>query len=393
MQPLVIYPYISPDRRYKATVYLYVSSFAVVKQNKLTPIIPHVAGWVFFFSLVLGFVYRSPSIDSPFGIILSFPFLVFCLIFIFLFYFNTYVLIPRLYLERKYVIYAAVIAILFTAVFFIKPFDDLMSEFTGQGNGPPDPPPGNVIPEPDRPGPPPGNREGRPGGHTDIVSIILFITVWSLSTAICIIRQWRNTEKRAIQAEADRANAELSFLKAQINPHFLFNTLNNIYSLAVTKNENTAESIMKLSNIMRYVTDDIRENFVSLDSETDCMRDYIDLQRLRLSSKMDVTFSVTGKTGNKKIVPLLLMTFVENAFKHGISNHESSDIHISLSAEEQTITFFCRNKIFDTKRPAERTGIGIANTRERLKHLYPASHSLDISREDGFFTVQLTIQA
>ena len=92
----------------------------------------------------------------------------------------------------------------------------------------------------------------------DITSIIFFITVWSLSTAIPVIRQWRLTRKECWKAEADRANAELSFLKSQVNPHFLFNTLNNIYSMAVTKNENTAPSIMKLSNIMRYVTDEVR---------------------------------------------------------------------------------------------------------------------------------------
>ncbi|MBL7744438.1 MAG: histidine kinase [Chitinophagaceae bacterium] len=365
-----------------------------MKHNRLTPIIPHIAGWAFFFSLVLGFVYRAPDLESPLRIILSLPFLVFCLIFLFLFYFNTYVLIPRYYLEKKYVIYAAVILLLFAAVYMIKPFDDLMSEFNRRSSGPPGPPPIEIVSsqDPGRSGPPPGN-DNRGPGHTDIVSIILFITVWSLSTAMCIIRQWRNTEKRAIQAEADKANAELSFLKAQINPHFLFNTLNNIYSLAVTKNENTAESIMKLSNIMRYVTDDIREDFVSLDSEIACMRDYIDLQRLRLGKKMDVEFAVNGKTENKRIAPLILMTFIENVFKYGVSNHEPSGIVIRLSAEEHTITFFCRNKLFETKRNTERTGIGIANTRERLNHLYPDKHFLDISREDGFFNVQLTLQA
>jgi LytS/YehU family sensor histidine kinase len=277
--------------------------------------------------------------------------------------------------------------LLLAAVYFIQPFDDLMNHFTRQGNGM-RPPPGPDL-EMGRDGPPPGGPRHR---QTDIVSIVLFVTVWSLSTAMCIIRQWRTTEKRAIQAEADKANAELSFLKAQINPHFLFNTLNNIYSLAITKNENTAESIMKLSNIMRYVTDDIREDFVSLNNEIECMRDFIDLQRLRLGKKMNVDFSVSGNTEKKKIAPLILMTFIENVFKYGISNHEPSDILIKLSADERSITFFCQNKMFETKRNTERAGIGIANTRKRLQHLYPGKHFLDIKTENSLFTVQLTLQ-
>jgi two-component system, LytTR family, sensor kinase len=365
-----------------------------MKQNKLTLVIAHAAGWILFFSLLLGFLYNSRNAPDISAIIFSWVFLVFCIVYLFLFYFNTYFLIPQFYLKKKYVIYFAIVVVLLAAIYFIQPFDNLMGHFTRQENGPMRPPPSidqGPGPGPGGEGPPPGDRG--PQQKTDIVSIVLFITVWSLSTAICIIRQWRITEKRAIQAEADKANAELSFLKAQINPHFLFNTLNNIYSLAITKNENTAESIMKLSNIMRYVTDDVREDFVSLNNEMDCMRDYIDLQRLRLGKKMNVDFTVTGNTENKKIAPLILMTFIENVFKYGISNHEPSAISIKISADEHNITFFCQNKLFETKRNTERTGIGIANTRQRLQHLYPYKHFLSINTENGLFTVQLTLQA
>jgi len=373
-----------------------------MKQNKLTPVIAHAAGWIFFFSLVLGFLYNSPNVTSISELVFSWSFLVFCAVYLFVFYANSYLLIPHFYLSKKYLIYFTVILVLFAAVYYIKPFDDLMSHFTRRENGPMSPPPGPPPDMPPGPGPgmgdagmgmggPPPRNEHR-SGQTDIVSIVLFLTVWSLSTAICIIRQWRLTEKRAIQAEADKANAELSFLKAQINPHFLFNTLNNIYSLAMTKSDNTAASIMKLSNIMRYVTDDIREDFVSLDNEIECMGDYIDLQRLRLGKKMQVDFLVEGETKNKRIAPLILMTFIENVFKYGISNHAPSAITIKLSADEHNITFFCQNKLFESPRNPERTGIGIANTRERLKHLYPNKHFLDIKSENGLFTVQLTLQ-
>lgn len=364
-------------------------------RTKLINILGHVAGWLLFSSLIIGFFTRSPEGRDHAVSILSGPFLVFFSAFFFLFYFNTQVLIPLLYLQKRYALYFALIGLLFTGICFLRPFDRMM-QLTGPGQGPPllerdgwPPPPPGLNGQP----PPPGFPGGRPrGGEADITSIILFITVWSLGTALCIIRQWRATEQRAAEAEAEKANAELSFLKAQINPHFLFNTLNNIYSLAVINSEHTAESILKLSNIMRYLTDDVRENLVSLQSEVDCISDYIDLQRLRLGKKTQVDFSVSGNLDNQQIAPLLLMTFVENVFKYGISNHEASAITIRVTAGQQSVTFFCQNKLFDTRRNTERTGIGIANAQQRLQHLYPNRHILDIRAADGLFTVQLTLQ-
>jgi LytS/YehU family sensor histidine kinase len=264
-----------------------------------------------------------------------------------------------------------------------RPPGDFARHFPGDGRGAP--PPGGGFSRLRRQ--PPGMRH-----PVDLFAVFLLCTIWALSTAIRITQQWQQTEKRAVKAEADKANAELSFLKAQINPHFLFNTLNNIYSLAVRQNENTAASIMKLSNIMRYVTDDVNRDYVSLQSEVECITDYIDLQRLRLSKKVYVDFAVTGNTEGKKIPPLVLMTFIENVFKYGISSHEPSGINIKLFAEEKTITFFCQNKLFSTERKAERTGIGISNTRQRLLHLYPNRHLLNITTDDGLYTVQLTLQ-
>jgi LytS/YehU family sensor histidine kinase len=248
-------------------------------------------------------------------------------------------------------------------------------------------PPGGDIPPPFRQG-----RPRMPQHPVDLFTIFLISTIWALSTAMRIIQEWRETEKRAIKAEADKANAELSFLKAQINPHFLFNTLNNIYSLAVKQNENTAASIMKLSNIMRYVTDDVNQDFVFLDSEVECITDYIDLQRLRLNKRVHIDFSVKGNTEGRRIPPLVLMTFVENVFKYGISSHEECTITIQLFSEARNITFFCQNKIFSSSGITERTGIGIANTKQRLHHLYPGKHLLNITGDRGLFTVQLTIQ-
>lgn len=215
--------------------------------------------------------------------------------------------------------------------------------------------------------------------------------IMALSTAIKTVVQWQTTEQRAISAEAEKASAELSFLKAQINPHFLFNTLNNIYTLAITNNEHTADSIMKLSNIMRYVTDEVKEDFVDLQNEVSCIANYIDLQRLRLGAKTVVSFTVQGDLTNRKIAPILLMTFVENVFKYGISKQHQSNIDINLLVKPDAIVFFCVNPIFERKQNLERTGIGINNTRERLKYLYPGKHILNINEENDQFTVILTL--
>ncbi|PZR29771.1 MAG: hypothetical protein DI535_01310 [Citrobacter freundii] len=366
-------------------------------KQKITPIIAHVAAWLLFFSLVLGFVFRMPSSEPTASSVLSLPFLIFSSIFLVLFYSNYFLLFPKLYLRKKYFTYVVIILVLFTAVYTVRPFEGVIKGLASreQQRHPVNMP---RFEDGGRPMPMPGSvRDRRPHmperrRSTDIMSIILFVTVWSLSTAIRVIREWRRTESRAIQAEADKANAELSFLKAQINPHFLFNTLNNIYSLAITKNEHTAESILKLSNIMRYVTDDVTEDFVSLESEIECLRDYIDLQKLRLGKKMTVGFAVEGNTAGKRIAPLILMNFIENVFKYGISSHEPSTIEIRLSIQDNNIHFFCRNKLFDPKPSTSRVGIGILNTRQRLQRLYPDRHFLNINKENGFYTVQLTLQ-
>jgi hypothetical protein len=349
--------------------------------SKALLIILHLTGWLLFFSLVAGFVSMSPEGNiNVWKQLVSVNHLVFYGVYIFLFYFNGTFLIPKLYLQKKYVAYFLMAGLLLVAVYFLHPFDSIFHaarpfrEF-------------HRPPEPEWP-----MRQSPRRSRFDIVSIVLFLMIWSLSTALQIIRQWRLTEQRAVQAEAEKATAELSFLKAQINPHFLFNTLNNIYALAVAKSEHTAASIMKLSNIMRYVTDEATRNFVPLNSELDCISYYIDLQRLRLNKKTEVDYSVTGNLEKKQIAPLILMTFVENVFKYGVSNHEPSTISIKLVSEEQSVSFFCRNKIFQTHNKAERPGIGIANTKQRLEHLYPDKHTLHIAEENGWYVVQLTLQ-
>jgi two-component system LytT family sensor kinase len=369
-----------------------------MKQLKFPVIATHITGWLLFQSLPLVFLLgQSRNSNLSLADILShYEYWQFSFYFVTIFYLHSYILLPRLFARKKKFLYFIVMLLLVLTVFKLQPFEKLVSSTRG-GPGMENrimrqPPPQDIKfgssfrPQNDMRG-----GQGRGGPRIDIISVMLFIMIIILSVAMDLTRRWRETTERAAIAEADKANAELSFLKAQINPHFLFNTLNNIYSMAVTRNENTAGTIMKLSNIMRYVTDDVQEDYVSLQSEVDCITDYIDLQKLRLGKKVSLEYIVTGDLDDQKITPLILMTFIENVFKYGTSNHEHSHLVIKLMATEGRIDFFSQNPLFATDRKLERTGIGIDNTKKRLEHLYPGKHKLEITRGNGMFTVQLSL--
>lgn len=387
---------------------------------KIYLIIIHVVGWLLFMAFPLLFLNGGGQTTSAFLLLQSPWYWVFCFTYIFLFYINSYLFIPWLFLKKNYAGYALVVLLLYTGIYFLQPYDRLLrgTEPTSaikQGRAdfgqPGDhrlPPPDDRMPPGDRPQTPPGegpppypgfpphdvNGVGfhRPGVFFDSSSLFIFVMIMALGAAIKTIRQWQVTEQRALTAEADRASAELSFLKAQINPHFLFNTLNNIYTLAVIKDDHAPDSIMKLSNIMRYITDDAAQDFVPLQSELDCINDYIELQRLRLGDKTTVDMRISGDPEQKSIAPLILMTFIENVFKYGVSKHERSAIIIDISADENNILFFCKNSIFSENRQNTRDSIGIKNTKKRLEHLYPGKHSLIIVGENGLYTVKLSLQ-
>jgi two-component system LytT family sensor kinase len=364
--------------------YIYLSQMFRLKSSV---VIAHITGWLICLSLPLLFISGQTGDHKALSILFSTDYLVFLVTYIALFYFHTTFLFPRLYFQKQYVLYFLAVLLLLLMINYMQPFDHLFTQL-------PHPPRAMGWHLPMLPGeqetgmrPP-----GKPPMKVDVVSDFLFLLTIALSIATETTRRWRQTEKRALYAETRKTQAELSFLKAQINPHFLFNTLNNIYSLAMTRNENTAMSIMKLSNMLRYVTEDTRHDYVLLESEIDCLRDYIDLQKLRLTTKTKVNFSVTGSPGIKCIAPLVLLPFLENAFKYGVSNHEPSEINIQLETSEHHIHFYCSNKLFRMAPDTSRTGIGITNTRQRLDYLYPDKYELRISNDNGAYAITLQLQ-
>jgi hypothetical protein len=372
-----------------------------MKFPRLPVIVTHLIGWILFQSLPLVFLLSMPNGGAE-KVFASPAYWLFCLYYPAVFYLHQYFLLPRLYRQGKKWLYVLSLAGILASAIAIRPFDRMtfrqremrMEGFREMRI--------RRMPEPEgfREGLPPRQGQRFEGGiiqrrmRIDIIGIFLLMLVVIFGIAIDTSRRSRLAEQRAAQAEADKANAELSFLKAQINPHFLFNTLNNIYSMAVTRNEHTADMLMKLSNIMRYVTDDVNLDFVPLQNEVDCISDYIDLQQLRLGKRTTLQYTVNGDTGNRAIAPLLLMTFVENVFKYGVSKQEESELVIRLDIEDDRICFYTQNRIYPVQQQRDdRTGIGLSNTRKRLQHLYPGKHSLQISAEDALFTVTLCLHA
>lgn len=211
----------------------------------------------------------------------------------------------------------------------------------------------------------------------------MVIVVFSLMLRIS--GRWQQTER-------EKMNAELSYLKAQINPHFLFNTLNSIYSLAIQKSDETPTAIVKLSGMMRYVLSESANEFVSLEKEIIYIKNYIDLQKLRFEDAISLEFIIKGDSIGKKIAPLMLIPFIENAFKHGVNAEEESLIKINIHITEETLFLSVFNKKVTINISEEnKSGLGIENTKNRLQLLYPEKHKLSIFDTENSFLVELSM--
>ena len=188
----------------------------------------------------------------------------------------------------------------------------------------------------------------------------------------------------------EKNKTELEFLKNQINPHFFFNTLNNIYGLAYKKDDKTPEVILKLSESMRYIIYDAAKKYVYLNDEIDFLKNYIHLEKIRLSNKSDIKFNYTILTNNYKIAPLILLPFVENCFKHGNLLNDNSILEMNLWIENQRLFFSCFNtfEISDTKKIG---GVGNKNVNKRLELIYKDNYMLDTKVEENKYFVFLEL--
>ena len=235
----------------------------------------------------------------------------------------------------------------------------------------------------------------RPNAWFDPFIFIISLLVLGISTSIKTVQKWQKDVQLRQRLEQQKVSSELSFLKAQINPHFFFNTLNNIYALTLSDVDTAREALHKLSRMMRYVLYETQKDVALLSQEIAFLQDYINLMQLRLTDKVKVSFHHPSTLRDQVMAPMLLLPFVENAFKHGVSTQSPSSLCIMISQQGDVLHLEVRNTIFTGKPVVEdSTGIGLVNTRRRLDLLYPGRYSLRIDEQaaDNTFLVQLTLQ-
>jgi sensor histidine kinase YesM len=225
-----------------------------------------------------------------------------------------------------------------------------------------------------------------------------FFAFLVITTLLQLSKEWfelNTTRQRMLRLEKEKVDAELKALANQVNPHFLFNSLNVIYSLAVNQRKESPEAILKLSDILRYVIYDSSGDHVSLDAEVRLIRNYIDLQRFRVGREANISFATEGTSTEMVLAPMLLLPLVENGFKHGIKGDIGKTfLKILLRIEENDIIFTITNNkgTASGEDIGSGSGVGLENIRNRLQLIYPDAHELDIEETEDRFLVKLTLR-
>jgi LytS/YehU family sensor histidine kinase len=224
--------------------------------------------------------------------------------------------------------------------------------------------------------------------YVGITSLFKFVKDWI---------QLQQINLKLSQIEREKLEAELNTLKSQLNPHFLFNCLNNIYSLALNNSPKTPDIVLKLSEMMRYVLYESRENFIPVKKELDFMANFIELQKIRLNNKIDINYTIEGEIPDLKVIPLIFEPFIDNAFKHGIHNPADQPfIHIEVKFIDSVLKFSVRNnftQLNNKKTEPKSSGIGLKNIEKRLNYLYlPEEYIYEVTKSENLFEVRIEVQ-
>lgn len=352
-----------------------------IKINDSNKILIHSIIWCFFITTSLIQFY-----ESPFH--LNNDFYYQWIVGILLFYLNYFYLVPHLLLKKKYGYYLGVLFVLIIIIMFCRHhfFEPEFREMR----------PPNIIND---------NKLHNFRGRIDygrhrreqpfffkIVPSFFYILIVAIGTIIKTLSEFYNDQQNKLLAESQRTSTELNYLRKQTNPHFLFNSLNSIYSLAHKKSDLVPDAIVTLSEMMRYMLYETDNKTVLLEKEIDYIKNYIELQKLRLNNIENISINIHGDTKNKFIEPMLLISFIENAFKYGTDYKGAAYVKIVITIEENILTFWVENKIENSKKDPENSGIGLTNIQNRLNLLYPNAHELTINQDDQFFRVHLNIK-
>jgi two-component system LytT family sensor kinase len=348
-----------------------------LKNNSKNQIILHIFIWFFFILASLMQFYESPfKIGNDFFVQWATG--------IVLFYLNYYYFVPNMLLQKKHIEYFAVLIVLIV-VFMVFRTQFLMPEFKEMHHPKMFDVNGKEFIE---------NKmfdKKRPF-FFQIMPASFYILIIAISTISRILSEYFNNQQHKMFVESQRTTAELIYLRKQTNPHFLFNTLNSIYSLAHKKSDLVPEAIVTLSELMRYMLYETDNKTVLLEKEINYIQNYIELQKLRLNNIENIYVNIHGETKNKFIEPLLLISFIENAFKYGTDYKGNTRVKIKIQIEENVLDFWVENRVEKNVPDPENSGIGISNIKNRLKLLYPDSHTLTIEEKDQIYSVHLNLK-
>ena len=248
------------------------------------------------------------------------------------------------------------------------------------------PPPGKLPPELRE------NRQAPPKQLPPLISfVVVSVLIIGFDTGLMVSVKWAQSEQQRIRAEKESVESQLAFLQNQVSPHFFMNTLNNIHSLIDIDTVEAKEAIIKLSKLMRHLLYDSQVERIPLKKEIEFIQNYVELMRLRFSDKVLITQHIPQVIPDKSIPPLLFTSFVENAFKHGISYQEKSYIDIGFSFGPDQLSFTLRNSNPGLEKEESASGIGIENTRKRLDLLYGDSYELKIEENKEEFIINLYV--
>lgn len=337
------------------------------------PLAVHILFWSLIFAVLLWDTFTSTPRPSLYEMNMRLGY--FAIINLSIFYINYTLLIPILVKQKKkYGLYMVSIFLLIAVMVVIKTIvaslnSDFFLTYINEDNG-------KVI-------------------YMELTKYMVFAIFVSgffvvVSALLKFAIDWFGSERIQRDLVSEKRDMELQFLKSQLNPHFLFNSLNNIYSLAYQKSDKTADAILKLSEIMRYMIYESNDSWVALSKEIDYVQSYIELQKLRFKDGAAVELTLNGEIDNQQVVPLILISFVENAFKHGVANDPNDPIRINIIANQKILHFSVTNKKNQYNKDVM-GGVGLNNVERRLQLLYPERYKLNIVNSATHYTTELML--
>lgn len=332
-------------------------------------IVQHVLFWIVSFTFLVNFFATSPRI-TRIDFIYTFLFHISLAAAV---YVNIWLLIPLILRKGRYILYlGSVLALIFLAA--------LLNRFTFNKLT-------DII---------------LPGyyfiSYYELTDILKFVFVYvALTSLLKLSKGWfmlMEADRKLLLIEKEKTATELQALKSQVNPHFLFNSLNNIYSLSLSGSQRTPEVILRLSELMRYMLYESNEPVVPIKKELSYLKNYIELQKIRSGTEASISYDFSGKIKKQKIAPLLFLPFIENGFKHGVkAETKGGFLNISISLNDNELYFRVENNKgqVDEVEKGPGRGIGLQNAKRRLELIYPGKHTLDIEDKDLTYKVELKL--